>query len=138
VPAQAVLPADHRLARRRKVGLADLAAEPLVLLALPRSREYFLSLFHALGLAPAIAYETPSHEMLRGLVANGYGCALMHSRPDSDQAPDGKRLAYRALADPVRPERLGLARVARNRPTRMAEAFRATCARALAGGAISP
>lgn len=137
VPAHAVLPADHRLARRRRVALADLAGEPLVLLALPRSREYFLSLFHNLGLAPTIAYETSSHDMLRGLVANGYGCALMHSRPDSDEALDGKRLAYRVLSDAVRPERLGLARVARNRPTRMAEAFAATCAAALPAGAVS-
>ncbi|MSP81937.1 MAG: LysR family transcriptional regulator [Alphaproteobacteria bacterium] len=127
VPVHAILPANHRLARRRTVPLAALAPEPLVLLSLPRSREYFLSLFLTLGLTPTIGHETPSFELLRGLVANGFGYALMHSRPPLDVALDGKRLAHRPLADPLRAERMGLARLARSRPTRMATAFAAFC-----------
>jgi hypothetical protein len=58
----------------------------------------------------------------------------MHSRPVSEEALDGKRLVYRRLAEPLVPERLGLARMAGVRPTRMAEAFAAACAAHLAGG----
>jgi DNA-binding transcriptional LysR family regulator len=134
VPVHALLPRRHALAQRATVPLVRLAREPLILLSLPRSREYFLSIFHAQGLEPRVAFETPSIEMLRGLVANGHGVSLMHSRPASEQALDGKRLAYRRLAEPVRPERLGLARLARLRPTGMAEAFAATCAGHFAGG----
>jgi len=38
-----------------RLRLADLAREPLVLLGLPQSREYFLSVFYALRLEPRIA-----------------------------------------------------------------------------------
>jgi DNA-binding transcriptional LysR family regulator len=134
VPIHAVLPADHPLARRPRVPLRRLAAEPMVLLSLPRSRDYFLSIFHAHGLEPLIAHESPSFEMVRSLVGNGHGYALMHSRPVSEEALDGKRLVYRRLAEPLVPERLGLARMAGVRPTRMAEAFAAACAAHLAGG----
>ena len=60
-------------------------------------------------------------------MANGFGYALMHSRPPSERTLDGKRVAYRPLADAVRAERLGLARLARSRPTRMADAFTGFC-----------
>jgi DNA-binding transcriptional LysR family regulator len=134
VPVHALLPADHALASRAKVPLRRLAREPMILLSLPRSRAYFLSIFHAQGLEPLIAHETPSFEMLRSLVGNGYGYALMHSRPASEETLDGKRLAYRRLAEPLVPERLGLARLAGARPTRMAAAFAAICARHFAEG----
>ena len=41
VSAHAVMPAGHRLAGRRSVWLRDLADEPVVLLDLPFSRDYF-------------------------------------------------------------------------------------------------
>jgi DNA-binding transcriptional LysR family regulator len=127
VPLHAVLPAGHRLARQRQVRLAELATEPLVLLGLPQSREYFLSVFYALRLEPRIAYETGSFEMVRGLVANGLGYSIMHSRPPSECSLDNRRLAYRPLAEAVRPTALGLARLNQLRPTRLAEGFADFC-----------
>lgn len=133
VPLHALLPDGHRLAGEATVSLGDLAAEPLILLGLPQSREYFLSIFYSQRLEPRIAHETPSFEMVRGLVANGYGCSIMHSRPPSDLALDGRRLAYRPIREAVRPTRLGLARLARARSTQMAAAFAAFCTESLAG-----
>jgi DNA-binding transcriptional LysR family regulator len=123
VPLHVVLPARHRLARAPVASLRELVGEPLVLLGLPESRDYFLSIFYGLGLRPRVAYETPSFEMLRGLVANGHGYAVMHSRPVSEVALDGERLAYRLVAEKIRPTRLGLVRLAGARPRRMATAF---------------
>lgn len=132
VPLHALLPDGHRLAAETTVSLGDLAAEPLILLGLPQSREYFLSIFYSQRLEPLIAHESPSFEMVRGLVANGYGCSVMHSRPPSDLALDGRRLAYRPIRETVRPTRLGVARLARARATRMAAVFAAFCAEQLA------
>jgi DNA-binding transcriptional LysR family regulator len=129
VPLHVLLPARHRLARADSVSLAELAGEPLVLLGLPQSREYFLSIFYAQRLEPRIAYETGSYEMVRGLVANGLGYALMHSRPPGSRALDGRRVAYRPVREPVRPTQLGLARLAELKPTRLAESFAAFCRR---------
>lgn len=127
VPVHVLLPKGHALAGRARIPLARLATEPMILLSLPRSRAYFLSIFHAHGLEPRVAYETPSFEMVRSLVGNGHGYALMHSRPASEETLDGKPLIYRRIAEPLVPMRLGLARMPDVRPTRMAEAFTAIC-----------
>ncbi len=135
VPIHAVLPAGHRLAKAPAVRLAELAGEPLVLLSLPQSREYFLSIFYALRLEPRIAYETGSFEMVRGLVANGLGYSIMHSRPPSERALDNRRLAYRPVTERVRPTELGLARLVQLRPTRLASGFATFCREHFAAGA---
>lgn len=93
----ALLPWGHRLAQATSLRIADLAREPLVLINLPHSREYFLSLFRDAGVAPRIAHESASLEMIRSLVANGLGVSLLTTRPVRDQAYDGKRIACRRL-----------------------------------------
>lgn len=93
----ALLPWGHRLARATSLRIADLAREPLVLINLPHSREYFLSLFRDAGVAPRIVHESASLEMVRSLVANGLGVSLLTTRPLRDQAYDGKRIACRRL-----------------------------------------
>lgn len=138
VPVHAILPAGHRLAERAAVPLAALVDEPLVLLALPQSREYFVSIFLGLGLEPAIAHETPSFEMVRSLVANGYGYSLMHSRPPSERSLDDKALVYRPLSDRVRPTQLGIARLKALRATRMVTAFAEFCRDHFAEGRAAP
>lgn len=97
----ALLPWGHRLAAGSSLTLAALAREPLVLISLPHSREYFLSLFRDAGVTPVIAYETSSLEMVRSLVANGLGVSLLTTRPAHDRSQDGRRLACRALRGPL-------------------------------------
>ena len=45
LPPYVLLPGTHRWARRRSVRLAELAEEPMVLLDLPHSRDYFQRIF---------------------------------------------------------------------------------------------
>jgi len=128
VPLHACMAADHPLADQKKVSLHDLVAYPMILLSLPQSRDYFLSILYSQRLQPRIAYETPSFEMMRGLVANSDGFSLMHSRPTSELSLDGRRLIYRPLSEKLRPTQLGVARLADSRPTRKAAAFIDFCA----------
>ncbi|MDB5730765.1 MAG: LysR substrate-binding protein [Variovorax sp.] len=93
----ALLPWGHRLAGASSLRIADLASEPLVLINLPHSREYFLSLFRDAGVTPRIAHESASLEMVRALVANGLGVSLLTTRPVRDLSYDGKRIACRRL-----------------------------------------
>jgi DNA-binding transcriptional LysR family regulator len=125
MPLHAILARNHRLARQKEVTLEQLSEYPMVLLNLPQSREYFLSLFSSRELRPRILQETPSFETLRGLVASGDSFAVMHSRPASQQTLDGRPVVYRPVKDKVRPQALGLLRLARIRPTRRLEAFAA-------------
>ncbi|MBT5413745.1 MAG: LysR family transcriptional regulator [Rhodospirillaceae bacterium] len=132
----ALLPADHPLARTPTVALRDLAQEPMILLDLPTTREYFLTRFRALGLDPVIGLRTTSYETIRGLVANGLGYSVLVMRPHGDRAYDGRRLACRPIAEPVPPTRIVLARSAAIRPSPVAEAFAAR-ARAYIPAAIA-
>jgi DNA-binding transcriptional LysR family regulator len=128
LPPLAVLPADHRLAGADDVALADLATEPLILLDLPLSREYFLSLFLAHGLEPTVARRSPNSEVIRSMVANGFGYTLVNVRPGISRALDGRAFAVLPLRETARPLHIGLASMASARQPRTVEAFREHCA----------
>ena len=113
-----------------------LAAEPMVLLDLPLSRDYFLSLFAAAGLRPRIAERTRDMAVMRSLVANGYGYALANLRLRTDRAPDGRPLSLVRLAGDPRPMALGIATMRSERRTRIVTAFEAHCRERIAGGAL--
>ena len=127
VPLHCILAGDHPLAKAKSAAIADLIGYPMVLLALPHSRDYFLSIIYGLGLQPRVAYETPSFEMVRGLVANSDAFSIMHSRPLNEWSLDGRRLVFLPIRDKLRPTRLGLARLKKLRPTRRALAFAELC-----------
>lgn len=117
-----LLPAGHRLAARPEVGLGDLADEPLVLLDLPHSREYFLRIFQAAGVHPVVRYRTTSVELARALVGRGLCYTVLNLRPAVDQTLDGYRVVPVALADPAAALDVVLLRHAAGRHTRRAEA----------------
>ncbi|MEL6318754.1 MAG: LysR substrate-binding domain-containing protein, partial [Pseudomonadota bacterium] len=123
LPPSVMLPADHPLAARETVALEELAREPMVLLDLPLSRDYFLAVFHDHGLQPDIAERTTDLSVARSLVANGFGFGLMNMRMRTDLAPDGARLATRSISGAVRPLGLGLASKRAERRPRILSAF---------------
>ena len=69
LPPFAIVAANHPLARRKSVRLAELADEPFILLDLPHSRDYFFGLFRSAGIEPRIVFKSRSQELIRGLVA---------------------------------------------------------------------
>ncbi|HEX2114350.1 MAG TPA: LysR family transcriptional regulator [Alphaproteobacteria bacterium] len=93
LPPRAILPVDHPLASKRAVSLRDLAAEPMVLLDLPHSREYFLSLFRAYNLEPRVVYRTRSYDMVRGLVGRHRGYGILNAIPRMPYTYDGTQVA---------------------------------------------
>ncbi len=73
-----VVPADHRLARRRRVRLAEAADETFVTLESGYGmRRLTDDLCREAGFKPRIAFEGEEAETLRGLVAAGLGVALL-------------------------------------------------------------
>ncbi|MFN3262603.1 MAG: LysR substrate-binding domain-containing protein [Pikeienuella sp.] len=131
-----LLPAGHRLAARESVALDDLAGEPMVLLDLPISREYFLGLTLAHGFRPLIAERTAELSVLRSLVGRGFGYALLNIRSPSREAPDGSALAAVALEGRFAPLRLGLGTMRGARKTRVLRLFEAHAAAEIARGGV--
>ncbi|MCX2730697.1 LysR family transcriptional regulator [Saccharopolyspora sp. NFXS83] len=88
-PAYVIVPAGHRLADRTTVDLAELAPDPMVLLDLPYSRDYFRAVVATSGTAPDVRYRSQSYETVRSLVAQGLGYSLLNQRPRTDQTYGG-------------------------------------------------
>lgn len=122
-----LLPANHRLAHKTHLDLETLSKEPLILLDIPPSREYFLSLFEADDIEAQIGFSSPSFEVVRGMVGQGAGYSLLVTKPQGDVTYDGCKLVTRPLIGVKEPGRIGLARVINLRPTRLMRAFREFC-----------
>ena len=108
LPPYAMVPGGHALAEAPDVAIEALIDLPMILLDLPLSSDYFLSLFARTGRSPRIVERTRDMAVMRSLVANGFGYALANIRPNSDLAPDGRPLGFVPLAGDHRSLRLGL------------------------------
>jgi len=94
----AVLPCDHRLARRRRVRLAELARDPFVSFREgARLRELLVSAARGAGFDPHIALESNESRRIRSLVSRGLGVAIL---PRSDAAGPGSPIAVATLVEP--------------------------------------
>lgn len=132
LPPYVVLAPEHPLAAEARLSLDLLARHPLILLDLPISRDYFLSLFQGRGLTPLIAERTPHVAMLQSLAANGFGYGLLNAPSAAGRAADGKPLESRPIADDVPPLRVGLLTLRTERTPRVVRAFEAVCREAAA------
>lgn len=94
----ALLPEGHRLAELASVSAEELAQEPVILMNLPHSRGYFLSLLQNPRHPVRVAHETGSIEMLRSMVANGFGAGLLATDLPEGRCYDGGRLVRVPLA----------------------------------------
>lgn len=108
LPPYALLPESHPLAGHLKVTVDDLRDFPMVLLDLPFSSDYFLSLFAACGFKPVVAERTRDMAVMRSLVANEFGYSIANFRPLTDAAPDGRKLCFIPLQSDVQPLQIGL------------------------------
>lgn len=118
-----LLSGAHRLAKRRKVPLAELAGEPFILLDIPPSRTYFTRILEAQGLTSTAAYSSPSLELVRGLVGQGLGYSILITRPQGDMSYEGQPLAVKPILEEVEEGVVALAALATVRPTRLILAF---------------
>ena len=129
LPAYVMLPAGHRLIGQTSVRPEDLAHEPMVLLDLPYSREYFLSAFHQKGIRPNIAERTSDIAVMRSMVGNGFGYGIANMRPLNNMSPDGKPIAFVPLEGDLRPLSMGVAMPNAEYRTQTAQAFIDHCRR---------
>jgi DNA-binding transcriptional LysR family regulator len=118
-----LLPEGHRFADQKEVSLRDLCGEPMILLDVQPSRTYFVSLFHELELTPNIVFSSPSIEMVRGMVGQGFGFSILVTRPHSECTYDGKKVVTVAIKEPVTTSGLASARLKRNQLTKPAQLF---------------
>lgn len=136
MPTYVLLPADHPRAKEPSIPLASMIEEPFILLDLPLSREYFLSMFERQNLTPKIVARSEYPEMVRSYIGSGFGYSLFTSRPVNKSSLNGKPLAYVPLADDFPPLTLGIATLKGLRKTRVSQAFEDHCRSLISTAAI--
>lgn len=129
LPAYVMLPPGHTLAGRESISPEELVDQPMVLLDLPFSREYFLSAFQQKGLRPYIAERTGDIAVMRSMVANGFGYGIANMRPLNTLSPDGKPLVFVPLGGDLRPLTMGIAMPNAEHRTQTVQAFILHCRR---------
>jgi DNA-binding transcriptional LysR family regulator len=131
VAAYALLPEGHRLAVRDEVPLAELAAEPMILLDAPPSSHHTMSLFEDAGVMPRIRYRTTDFELTRSLVGRGAGYSVLVQRPAVDASYEGLPVVARSIAPAVKPIAVRMIWPEAIRPTDRARAMVAYAAGAV-------
>jgi DNA-binding transcriptional LysR family regulator len=123
----ALLPEHHRFANKKTISLSQLADENFILLDLPLSDAYFMSLFSLNNVKPIIHARTKHIDVQRGLVANGYGYSLGNVRPLNKKSLDGSGLAYVPLSGENQSLTLGIAVLDKIRKTMAVDSFSQYC-----------
>ncbi|WP_205123437.1 LysR substrate-binding domain-containing protein [Marimonas lutisalis] len=118
-----LLAQDHPLAEKHTLTPDDLAEHPMILLGESPSGDYFTSVLERAGVAPRVAYRSSNFEMVRGLVGQRLGFALLATRPAASVSYDGHLLVTRPLMADVEPTRVMLATRRGVPPSPQAERF---------------
>jgi len=107
-PLVAVLPARHRLAKRKRLRLEELADEPLVFYSRasgPAVHDTIVGFCRAAGFTPRVEQEAADVQTIVSLVAAGLGVSLLIS-PTPPSNPDA--VVYRELSDDLPPWQLSV------------------------------
>lgn len=131
IPPHVVIAPEHALAEQDEVSLAQLAGEPMILFDTPPAGKYFTSLFEARGLSPEIRFRTTEFELVRSLVARGFGYSILTQHTDIDVSYENRPLVGRPIADAQRPLNIVAVHLAGARLTRRAAAFIEQCEESL-------
>jgi DNA-binding transcriptional LysR family regulator len=95
------LPANHRLAERKSVGLAEIRSEPYILLTVDDAEKTAMRFWHRFEMEPNIIFRTTSMESIRNLVATGFGVTILSDMVYRPWSLEGARLLAVALSDPI-------------------------------------
>jgi LysR family transcriptional regulator, transcription activator of glutamate synthase operon len=95
----AILPLNHRLGKRRRLRMAELAGESFISFREgARLRELLEAAGREAGFEPHVTLESNESQRIRRLVARGMGVAIL---PLSDATAPGAEVAVAALIEPA-------------------------------------
>ncbi|MFW1734429.1 LysR family transcriptional regulator [Acinetobacter sp. ULE_I001] len=127
LPPYALFSEEHPLAHAPAVTMEELAAYPMILLDMPYSNDYFISLFKNRNLNPQIIKTSKNSEVVRAMVANNIGYSILNVRPKINYSLDGKRLVRVRISGEQRPMHIGLVTAKNVVLNTVAQAFISRC-----------
>ncbi|TAL91386.1 MAG: LysR family transcriptional regulator, partial [Rhodanobacter sp.] len=108
-PLVVALPANHRLAQKRRLGFDDLRGEPMFWFERrlnPGFYDHCEAFFEQIDFKPNAIPEPPDHHIMLGLIAEGQGIALISA---SLQNVKRQGVVFRALKEETRKLSMGIA-----------------------------
>ncbi|MHA3723629.1 LysR family transcriptional regulator [Leucobacter sp. HY1910] len=129
IPPHVIVAESHPLAKqgRSEIHLSELESDPLVLLDLPYTREYYLGLFRQLGIKPRVRHVSLGYETVRSFVARGHGYSVLNQWVGHGMTYSGSRVVPIRLLDELQPMEASLVSRRGLAPTRKARAFAEVC-----------
>jgi DNA-binding transcriptional LysR family regulator len=127
LPPYVLVAGSHPLAKRKSVRLAELADEPMVLLDLPHSRDYFQRVFADASVTPDVRYRSTTVETCRALVGRGLGYTVLNLHAAVPTALDGHPVAALPIKGDPPSLTVVLLDAVGARPTRRASAVATMC-----------
>ena len=127
LPPYILVSSRHPLAKKRELALKELVDEPMILLDLPYSAQYFSSLFESKNLAARVHARSRNQEVVRAMVANGYGYTIANVRPKNLTAMDGRKLKAIRLTGKHKPMKIGIMTLNQTRKPLILMAFETHC-----------
>lgn len=103
-----ITPRRHRLLRKSRLRLADLASERLILFERGSTgRQHVIDAFQAAGVSPLVDMEMTNTETIVCMVEAGLGISIVPLLP-SGVVEQGRRVSCRELGKQIRPIRSGI------------------------------
>jgi DNA-binding transcriptional LysR family regulator len=103
-----ITPPKHPLSQKKRVRLADLADQPLILFERGSTgRQHVIDGFQEQGLTPRVQTETTNTEIIVRMVEAGLGVSIVPLLP-SGVVTKGRRVVICQLGDQIRPIRSGI------------------------------
>jgi DNA-binding transcriptional LysR family regulator len=117
-------PSGHPLLRAEQVTLAEIAAEPYVMLTVDEASQTAGRYWARRALTPNVIFRTSSVEAVRSMVAAGMGVTILSDITYRPWSLDGQRIETRTIADDVPTMDVGLAWRREGALSPQAETFR--------------
>lgn len=128
------LATDHPLLSADRITLADVAAQPYVMLTVDEAKDTAGRYWARAGLEPQVTFATSSVEAVRSMVASGMGVTILSDMVYRPWSLEGQRIELRSVVEEIPSMDVGLA-WCKTRPLAPAAAvFRAFMSVAMGGG----
>ncbi|MDQ0475193.1 LysR family transcriptional regulator [Labrys wisconsinensis] len=102
-------PPEHALLRQERVGLADVARHPYIMLTVDEAAKTAGRYWAHAGCRPQVIFRTSSVEAVRSMVAAGMGITLLSDMVYRPWSLEGQRIETRVVEDPIPTMDVGLA-----------------------------
>lgn len=126
-PPHVVMATNDELANKDKISIREIAKRPLLLLNLPHSSKYVLSLFNRYEIQPNSIQKMETFEMTRSSAAAGLGLAILNIRPVIDETYSGLKVICKPIAEKMNTPRIVLATRHGGRTSRRTDIFARYC-----------